>query len=384
MPKSLVVGFRGANHFCSNARADSARSYDIFQGTNFDVIARMNRLGGVGSDLMTASSSRSTGQRRFLPGRSASTNSALLSPQQYGNRFQAGPGHGHGPPMMPQRPNSAMGESMHSSGSGGGDPLFGTMPGQSGGLSPPFGPSSGGGVMLNEFGELVGGNGGYHDAGPGGFSLGVASSQHRMPGGGRIRQPQRSDRRRVDREYPAAFQDLMEPSLLGSMHRGTLGDLSEERPEEILHRSMPNISSSWDASFDFQLASNDVDSNLHHSTPNIHFSEADMREGDEDSFNGDLLEPIPLDEITPRPAAKKSVSEAFKRTLPMTLSPTSPSVEVVSKDLIACLEKLTGSSIKDNNPFEPLPLRPEDDDEIDMVPSNHNLRNLKLPPAEPL
>lgn len=134
----------------------------------------------------------------------------------------------------------------------------------------------------------------------------------------------------------------------------------EYSEQEAMHHSMPNIhmSSTWNP-YDV-----DVEPSLHHSAPDLmctesfHHSTPNLKlgEGGDESLSSDM-DPIPLDQYTPKPFPKKKLGgEEFKKAISMTLSPTSPSAEAVSRDLIACLEKLTGSSIKDENPFEPLPL----------------------------
>lgn len=143
------------------------------------------------------------------------------------------------------------------------------------------------------------------------------------------------------------IQDLARPSPR---------DLAYEQAtqQEALHHSMPNIhiSSGYDP---YDLS---VERSMHHSAPDVMYSEESGGLIDE-SIHSDI-DPIPLDEITPRPAAKKSVpGDEVKKVISMTLSPTSPSAEVVSRDLLACLEKLNGSTIKDDNPFEPIPLNEE-------------------------
>jgi hypothetical protein len=133
--------------------------------------------------------------------------------------------------------------------------------------------------------------------------------------------------------------------------------------EEILHHSMPDLSSNWNP---FQVhSSSALGAALHRSAPDLHYNDDDD-DDDESLDDMDLLEPIPLDEmIVPRPPSprKKGAGMQFNRAISMTLSPTSPSVEVLSKDLLAHLEKLNGSSIRDNNPFEPLPLQIDEDDD---------------------
>jgi len=136
-------------------------------------------------------------------------------------------------------------------------------------------------------------------------------------------------------------------------------------PTEMLHHSMPNISTTGDW---FTSARHSVAEQGHYSAPDLMFTEGF---GGDDSMSE--LEPIPLTEITPRPASKKSISsDDFKKALSMTLSPTSPSAEAVSRDLIASLEKLTGSTIKDHNPFEPLPLGEEDEEDEPLDGSNES------------
>lgn len=122
---------------------------------------------------------------------------------------------------------------------------------------------------------------------------------------------------------------------------------SSYESEAALHHSMPNIhvNSSWNP---LDL---DVQRQMHSSAPNLSCEDF----APNDSFSD--LEPIPIGEITPRPGPKKSIgSEDFKKPISMTLSPTSPSAAAISRDLIGLLEKLNGSTIKDDNPFDPLPL----------------------------
>jgi len=142
-----------------------------------------------------------------------------------------------------------------------------------------------------------------------------------------------------------------------------------EGEEEALHHSMPNISTSNDWG-DMFAATKSNDHWGHNSAPDMMLS---------DGFGDDSmsdLEPIPLTEITPRPASKKSISgKDFKKPISVTLSPTSPAVGAVSDDLMARLEQLTGSSIRESNPFDPLPLGEEGEEEpleCDRAASNNN------------
>jgi hypothetical protein len=148
----------------------------------------------------------------------------------------------------------------------------------------------------------------------------------------------------------------------------------------MMHHSMPNIhmgvagsgSTSGGGRDTWNPYNVEVEPSLHYSAPDLMCSEAFHRsapnlkygggteEGDEgeESMSNDM-DPIPLDQYTPKPFPKRRLgADDFKKPISMALSPTSPSTEAVSRDLLACLEKLTGSSIKDENPFEPLPLDP--------------------------
>jgi hypothetical protein len=121
---------------------------------------------------------------------------------------------------------------------------------------------------------------------------------------------------------------------------------------EQLHRSMPDLcKSQWDP-FQFRR-----DNNEHNSAPHLQYTGEEEGEDDDDSLEDFEMDPIQEDSFTPRPASprKKVGVDNFRRPLSMTLSPTSPSI-AVSADLLACLEKLNGSAITDNNPFEPIPL----------------------------
>lgn len=123
--------------------------------------------------------------------------------------------------------------------------------------------------------------------------------------------------------------------------------------EEAMHHSMPDLGSATAAEWEgnYAAARRFNPAAMHHSAPDLMFTD-----GLTDDSMSDL-EPIPLTEITPRPASKKSISGAdFKKAISMTLSPNSPSAEALSKDLLASLEKLTGQNIKEHNPFDPLPL----------------------------
>lgn len=142
---------------------------------------------------------------------------------------------------------------------------------------------------------------------------------------------------------------------------------------EILHHSMPDLSNSdWDP-FSFRRE-------RHNSAPDLNYTGEEEEDDDDDDSLGDVeLDPIPMDEFTPRPSAKKKVGmEHFKRPISMTLSPTSPSVPV-SADLLASLEKLNGSAITDSNPFEPLPLTSEED--FDRMVNGEQTNNLWPPSA---
>ena len=117
---------------------------------------------------------------------------------------------------------------------------------------------------------------------------------------------------------------------------------------EQLHHSMPDLTrSNWEP-VQQVVGGQRV---RHNSAPDLNYYGED-----DDSFGDVELDPIPLEEFTPRPSSKKTVDvDQFKKPISMTLSPNSPSV-AVSADLLACLEKLNGSAITDNNPFEPLPI----------------------------
>ena len=116
---------------------------------------------------------------------------------------------------------------------------------------------------------------------------------------------------------------------------------------EQLHHSMPDLTrSGWDP-----MGQAPVERTRHNSAPDLNYY------GEDDDSLGDVeLDPIPLEEFTPRPTSKKTVDvDQFKKPISMTLSPNSPSV-AVSADLLACLEKFNGSAITDINPFEPMPI----------------------------
>lgn len=148
-------------------------------------------------------------------------------------------------------------------------------------------------------------------------------------------------------------------------------EYSEQTEASLMHHSMPNIHMGGGGGRDVWNPYNvDVEPSLHHSAPDLLCSESFHRsapnfkyagggeEGGDESMSTDM-DPIPLDQYTPKPFPKKRLgagNDEFKKAISMTLSPTSPSTEAVSRDLLACLEKLTGSTIKDENPFEPLPL----------------------------
>lgn len=172
----------------------------------------------------------------------------------------------------------------------------------------------------------------------------------------------------VNDDLQPTYEEEIDPFDLVRVER------SDDREEQDMHHSMPNIhmGEDWNP-FDLN-----PEKSLHHSAPDLAY---DHDSGDEESVGPDL-DPIPLDEITPRPGAKKSITaDDFKRAISMTLSPTSPSVETVSRDLIACLEKLTGSSIRDDNPFEPLPLS---EDTIEPLDADRVSRNRKPSPFDDL
>ncbi|GKY91530.1 hypothetical protein MPSEU_000126400 [Mayamaea pseudoterrestris] len=116
------------------------------------------------------------------------------------------------------------------------------------------------------------------------------------------------------------------------------------------HHSMPDLTRSSDWGPTEPRPGN---RKRHNSAPDLNYT------GDDDDSIDDVeLDPIPYEEFTPRPPSpRKTIGmEQFKKPISMTLSPTSPSV-AVSADLLACLEKLNGSAITDNNPFEPMPMR---------------------------
>lgn len=144
---------------------------------------------------------------------------------------------------------------------------------------------------------------------------------------------------------------------------------------EQLHHSMPDLTrSDWDP-MDAQS-----EKTMHNSAPDLNYYNED-----DDSLGDVELDPIPLEELTPRPASpKKTINgEQLKKPISMTLSPTSPSV-AVSADLLACLEKLNGSAITDNNPFEPLPIAAAgtlDDEKVNRMIRQSAFDKLKPPLA---
>jgi hypothetical protein len=170
-------------------------------------------------------------------------------------------------------------------------------------------------------------------------------------------------------DNPDAYGGEMDLHDLALARRLEEDEYSEQTEASLMHHSMPNIHMGSGGGRDVWNPYNvDVEPSLHHSAPDLLCSESFHRsapslryggqgeEGDE-SMSTDM-DPIPLDQYTPKPFPKKRLGggDEFKKAISMTLSPTSPSTEAVSRDLLACLEKLTGSTIKDENPFEPLPL----------------------------
>jgi hypothetical protein len=169
-------------------------------------------------------------------------------------------------------------------------------------------------------------------------------------------------------DNPDAYGGEMDLHDLALARRLEEDEYSEQTEASLMHHSMPNIHMGSGGGRDVWNPYNvDVEPSLHHSAPDLLCSESFHRsapslryggeEGGDESMSTDM-DPIPLDQYTPKPFPKKRLGggDEFKKAISMTLSPTSPSTEAVSRDLLACLEKLTGSTIKDENPFEPLPL----------------------------
>jgi hypothetical protein len=214
-----------------------AQSFDIFRGTNFDAISRLNRMSG--AEMPPRSPRRNTvGAGSWGASRSSVDAQA--------------------------RPNSALSMNMP-------DPLFGRPVGNA-------------------------------------FPSPSKSFDSRMA----------AMRHRHSLTAPSSPRPDSHHSLDDSIDAIDLSPLRfsrNEKPEDPLHHSMPNLYiSDWDP---LELKKEE---NLHNSAPTINY---DMNDDGDESLGSDVLEPIPLDEITPRPGAKKGISgEGFKQKLSMTLSPT--------------------------------------------------------------
>lgn len=141
-------------------------------------------------------------------------------------------------------------------------------------------------------------------------------------------------------------------------------------PAEVraLHHSLPEIDY-----FDRDETDFSGDHILHRSLPQLSLSkQLPMDEEDKKPSAGDI-EPVPFDRINipgriqpqqkqinlpPMGPAKKSSSPEDDRI---------PSASArLSKDLIECLDKMTYHSIADDNPFEPIPLSPQQERVIRM------------------
>lgn len=111
---------------------------------------------------------------------------------------------------------------------------------------------------------------------------------------------------------------------------------------------------------------------LNNSLPDLHFSESNIYKADKKKAARDI-EPVPLQDIRipARGSLKgegevipmKKVASTFDDMQVSSSSSGRSSSGKISKDLMECLEKMTYHSIADDNPFEPIPLTPQQEKE---------------------
>lgn len=134
-------------------------------------------------------------------------------------------------------------------------------------------------------------------------------------------------------------------------------------PKEIkaFHHSLPEIDF-----FALEDKDHTESTSFHMSLPEISLSTHMPLEYDEKMPATSDVEPVPYNFInvseriqpTQRIASQLS-SGPFKKCDPIPSNSTRSSTDRLSKDLLECLDKMTYHSIADDNPFEPIPLTPQ-------------------------
>jgi hypothetical protein len=165
-----------------------------------------------------------------------------------------------------------------------------------------------------------------------------------------------------ERERAHAVARQIEPEFARSSHH-----FPSVPPEvKAFHQSYPEISYYNLLNEEF---STHQPTSMHQSLPNLplskHSSEDRKRPAKE-------IEPIPFEQIhIPGRSYKSTSSESFAKKFPSAtysstveeMPPSSQSAGIpgqrISRDLMECLDKMTYHSIADDNPFEPIPLAPQ-------------------------
>lgn len=139
-----------------------------------------------------------------------------------------------------------------------------------------------------------------------------------------------------------------------------------------MHRSVPDIDMSWRGRDPFDISIHRPAPSLSLSRHEMPLSKEPLPEEDKKpaASRGDGFDPIPLQHIS-IPGRKASDAAAPVKQEPVTKKEEAAQIPAgsvrsarISRDLMECLDKMTYHSIADDNPFEPIPLTPEQEKEL--------------------
>jgi hypothetical protein len=193
-----------------------------------------------------------------------------------------------------------------------------------------------------------------------------------------------------ERERAHAMARPIEPEFIRSSHH-----FPSVPPEvKAFHHSYPEMSYYNLLNDEFSIHQ---PTSMHHSLPNLPLSK---HSSDDRKRPAKDIEPIPFEQIQipGRAPYKTTLSESFAKKFPTAtysstvedMPPSSQSAgkpgQRISRDLMECLDKMTYHSIADDNPFEPIPLAPQQETALMLRRSSDisGASNLFSPQHNPL
>jgi hypothetical protein len=160
-------------------------------------------------------------------------------------------------------------------------------------------------------------------------------------------------RDRYEHEFPRRSRPRAY-SLPSSPQNVPSFELEFEAESEEMHHSLPNVHLNT-AGFNVKEESINEMEAMHHSLPNMTYATNTPNTRNMDPMlmstyaNTQLQQRLQREAFITRPSPQM----AFKKPAPQSR------MDEVSKDFLSCLEKLTESTIADDNPFEPIPITPK-------------------------